>query len=295
VEELIAEMLGWVYLNMSSAAIFVLILLGAVGGLSSLSQLVGGIWRFLRKRKVSGGAERHLRDLSSNGRLVVCLFVVWTGVVVVWTRAAGGPSVTPADFGDAFGFLTSVFTGLGFAGLYSTLKLQTSQSSMDVFYRLMALRNGVVDRMTFARDAASRKRVGYDAVHGHFDSLVQQIAKCDSWRGAEYMARVRKYFADHAGELSAFLSANQVIIQHLAANDSAQPARSQFLGFLDRKEFGLLCFFLDQVDERDLIMTNIAKQFSQFDILDSAEIPTDSELHGRKLTEIALLGNIGHA
>ncbi|MCO8250186.1 putative phage abortive infection protein [Comamonas thiooxydans] len=63
---------------------------------------------------------------------VVVLFLIYAGVLIASTWPITTYSVDKAGtFGDSFGALTSLFTGLGFAGLLSTIYLQREELRLN--------------------------------------------------------------------------------------------------------------------------------------------------------------------
>ena len=78
-------------------------------------------------------------DSFSLGKVFVCLvaavllaFVIYVGILLITTWPVSQLSIDNAGkFGDSFGVLTSLFTGLAFAGLLTTIYLQRSELHLN--------------------------------------------------------------------------------------------------------------------------------------------------------------------
>lgn len=293
----------------------VLIGLAAIGGLKTVVDIIRAIVKFLRKTPIK--YEEEVRsETQYYSTLIVAMVVVWGLGVLMY---ANDPKLSSGTFGDSFGVLTSLFTGLGFAGIYSTLRFQAKSltyqnaransqdaqrkrmQTSETFYRLLRLRNDTIDRtqMTVPPSALAGTiggigtvAQGYEALGYLFNELVGKL-KPDRGNGPISPDDIRQicrlFFADHASTLSRALSATQVVIDHLdQLSDKTDDLIKHFLGFLDRRETALLALYFNSIDAQDQVMQRIATIFGSFPVKDYAESPPKAAMHGIDVLDLPL-------
>lgn len=279
------------FLISNSALTFALLVVSAIGGLFAIAGTL--LWLFLGRHRPLPMVKQTTSMLRRYGLWVLGAFVVWASIIfIALSFGARNSSLEGfARIGDSFGVLTSLFTGLGFAGLYVTLRLQSqafdqqsASGAAQTFFRLLALRNDVIDRL----EVESGVR-GYRALHYYFEELIKRLNPAESWSNGDYQKSAQSFFIERQPQLSRFVSATQVLIDHLARHHDNEELPRHFLGFLDPKELALLLVYFDTLADEDKVMRGIGEVFASYPIFETCELPTEEELQGRKLEDLRVV------
>ncbi|MBF8703976.1 putative phage abortive infection protein [Pseudomonas putida] len=180
------------------------------------------------------------------------------------------------EFGDSFGTLNTLFSGLAFSGVLISLLFQRKdlaetrgqvarQQFESQFYNMLALQHSVVSEFDLNKDGVVI-RTGRDCFKSWCNYLRQSYVECSTERRID--GAYAELWKQHRGDLSLYYRSLYSVFRYVSDSGHADKVKFGTIARSFLSDFELVILFYNCLSDKGYNFRKYAKEFAIFNNLD---------------------------